>query len=228
MHCCLLHPCRSGFSLDKTWRSTAAATAGVHTAPHHQGLSRLRHGRLTERLPSIIEVARKSSVLDKAGRFSRCTRVVAHKEADGARMSENIGRDADSQSMPPSSAETAEFRPGKERRSSVDECVFVPILGAETEAPSSSGREGRWPLQWQWNLEATKGGVAGLALGQFLSLLVTATGLTSAVLAQKGELSSGRLRSAVFKGFPVQSRLGDERVVRCRDLLQRATKCVAV
>ncbi|GAQ84254.1 hypothetical protein KFL_001820070 [Klebsormidium nitens] len=104
-------------------------------------------------------------------------------------VSENMGMDAESQQevlVPPSSAETAEIRPTKERRSSVDECVFVPVLGAEAEAPSSSGREGRWPLQLPWNLEATKGGVAGLALGQFLSLLVTATGLTSAVLAQKG------------------------------------------
>lgn len=94
-------------------------------------------------------------------------------------------------SSAPDSEEEIVLAP-KESWVSADDPVSVVVSDTETELPSSSGRRRHWvdrllgTTDSKWNLEGTKGGIAGLFLGQALSLLVTATGLTSALLAQKG------------------------------------------
>jgi hypothetical protein len=191
------HKAESSSAQRKTDKSRGRTVSRKVTLYHRQ---RLGHpAETTTRKLQQSYFSKKHDLKLHFSRFDEQSSIRAHIKSD--MPAENMSPDEE-QGFRVSSAPDEEeiVLAPKEIWVSADDPVSVVVSDAETELPSSSGRRRNWfdrllgTTDNKWNLEGTKGGVAGLFLGQALSLLVTATGLTSALLAQKGNVPMSLVR----------------------------------
>jgi hypothetical protein len=190
----LSHKAESSSAQRKTDKSRGRTVSRTLTLYH---LQRLGHpAETTTRKLQQSLFSKNHGLKLRCSRFDKHTSIRAHIESD--MPAENMSPDEEQGfrvSSAPDDEEEIVLAP-KNIWVSADDPVSVAVSDAETELPSSSGRRRNWvdrllgTTDSRWNLEGTKGGIAGLFLGQALSLLVTATGLTSALLAQKGNKPS--------------------------------------